>query len=1123
LRRLCICLFILLFALPASSETFQATRHLPASIPGGSAIQADFNGDGLPDFFYYDPSYRPNGVIRAEILLSHADGSYSDPLAVSLDGTPVGCNSYDVNADRRADLVCVSLASGSPSQQTMYTFIGNGDGTFQSSIRTDISVNNSYMSIGVVAAGDINGDGKLDVILAGPQLFTIYPMLGDGAGHFTLGKSFNLHYYGAVARPLAELHDVNGDGKLDLLYKEPLQVYLGNGDGTFTAGFTGGNYQDCFFADFDKDQHLDAECMEISSISSVILHGNPDGTFNPTPIARPDLSKMTFSLAAKDLNGDGMPDMIGIGGEGTIIYLGKPGLQFELPVAYSFYPVSNSFGLNDPLIGDYNGDGILDLATAGFDGIYIAYGRGDGSLRAPRPTESGTAIGGIAVGDFDQDGVPDVVTSGSPSLQFNHANGDGTFATSTPIQTDGLAANAGTSSLMLQGDFDGDGHLDLITNNSGSLTQIFFGKGNGIFNDPITASSTFNFIPLRGAVVADVNHDGRADLIAPYSTYPTGAVWILLSNGDGSFSAQSIDGFNSPNTPFVGVGDVNGDNKLDLIVSIPGGTQIFLGKGDGTFDQVASAPAAPSMGNTSFNPGQAVFGDFDGDGKKDFAVTAINNLGTYCLTIYYGNGDGSFSAPSTIATGVSSTGLSLNLTAHDLNGDGMDDLVYSGSSVYQSAVISVLHAKPGRTFDAGMGLLAGFGTLTPVVADFNRDGRPDLLFSNSYTSPGVFTVLLNRESTGTTLTVDNTSIQYGQSAGFTAQVTFSADSGSAPPQPSTVVLSGLPGSPVTLPITFSSSGAGAPFIGTARYEAINLLPGTYNVTARLNASCCLTPSKSAIATLVVAPAATTTTLALTPVPPLTGQQATLHVQVSSQTTVASGTITFFDQNTQIGTAPLASGASSFTTSPLSAGAHSITAVFAGDQNFLTSSSQPLALTVFDSGYQLTAAQTNLSLGVNGSTDIVTISPMQGFSGKVNLSCSVTPSDSIAAANLPSCSLSPSIVTLAGAPVSSTLTISDNKSSTTAVSASVLPGGWMGLCLVILVSAIFRRQNRLSWSAFAALLAVHAVTLLSGCAGQAASSSAATNAATKNYTVIVTASSSMPGSAPVPLAITVHRE
>lgn len=1120
MRRLCICLVILLSVLPVSSETFQAVRHLSVSIPGGAAIQADFNGDGLPDFFYYSPAYTPDSSIRAEVLLSHADGSYSDPLTLSLDGTPHQCRAYDVNGDHLADLVCASLTSGSALQQVIYTFIGNGDGSFQASIRTNISTNNSNTALGVITAGDINGDGKLDLILVDlQQLNAIYPMLGDGVGHFTLGTSFNLHYYSLTAHSLAEMHDINGDGKLDLLYTEPLQVYLGNGDGTFTSGFANGSYVNCFFADFDKDQHLDAECLEVSSFSYVILHGNPDGTFNTTPIATPGFSTTSILLAAQDLNGDGMPDMIGVGNEGTVIYLGKPGLQFAPPTLYSFYPRYSNFGLNDPLIGDYNGDGVLDLATAAFDGLYIAYGRGDGSFRASRPTESGTTIGGIAVGDFDEDGVPDVVTSGSPSLLLNHGTGDGTFATSTPIQTDNLAANAGTSSMILQGDFNGDGHLDLLTDNN-ALTQILFGRGDGTFNDPVIASSTFNFIPMRGAVFADINGDGRADLIAPYNSYPTGAVWLMLSNGDGSFSAQSIASFNS--TLSVSAADVNGDSRLDLVVSIAGGVQIFLGKSDGTFDQVASAPAAPSTGNGTFNPGQAVFGDFDGDGKIDFAVAAINSLSAYYLTVYFGNGDGTFSAPSTITTGVVSTGLSLNLAAHDLNGDGMDDLVYSGSSTYQAAEISILHAKPGRTFDAGMGLLAGFGTLTPSIADFNKDGRPDLLFSNSFASPGIFTVLLNRESTSTTLTADSTTIQYGQSAGFTATVAFSADSASAPPPSATVTLSGLPRSPITLPIVFSSPGANAPFSGTAQYEAINLLPGTYNVTARLNASCCLTPSKSAITTLVVAPAATTTTLALTPVPPLTGQPATLRVQVSSQTTVTSGTITFFDRGTQIGTAPVASGAASFATSPLSAGTHSITAVFASDQNFLTSSSQPLTLTVFDSGYQLTAAQTNLSLGANGSTDLVTLSPVQGFSGKVTLSCSVTPADSITAATLPTCSLSPSVVTLAGAPVSSTLTISDNKSSTTAVSAGVFPG-WLGLCLIVLVSALLRRQNRLSWSAFATLLTMHAVTLLSGCAGRVTSPSAAANAAIKNYTVTVTALSDMPGSAPAPLTITVHRE
>jgi uncharacterized protein (DUF2141 family) len=272
--------------------------------------------------------------------------------------------------------------------------------------------------------------------------------------------------------------------------------------------------------------------------------------------------------------------------------------------------------------GDFNGDGILDLAVANGCGntpppycyspgtVSILLGDGRGNFTLASSTGVGMYPSSVVVGDFNGDGKLDlaVVNSGisSPNVSILLGDGTGNFtlASSAPVGGDPFA--------VAVGDFNGDGKLDLaagVYNEPFCLVTILLGDGTGNFS--LASSVALNWIAYAVAV-GDFNGDGKLDVAAALDI---GTVSILLGDGTGNFSLVSSPVVGAGVTQVV-VGDLNGDGKPDLAVANgqPGVVSILLGDGTGNF-QPASSPAAGQL------PQYLTVGDFNGDGKLDLAVT----------------------------------------------------------------------------------------------------------------------------------------------------------------------------------------------------------------------------------------------------------------------------------------------------------------------------------------------------------------------------------------------------------------------------------------------------------------------------------------------------------------------
>ena len=326
----------------------------------------------------------------------------------------------------------------------------------------------------------------------------------------------------------------------------------------------------------------------------------------------------TFLPTTADFNGDGKLDLVGVDIENArvSVQLGKGDGSFQAPVSY---PVGATFSGVSLAVGDFNGDGRLDIAvTNDVDAtVSILLGNGDGTFQ-PQTTHA-TANGPefLVVGDFNGDGKLDIATAnnGVPNgmnnvmtLSVLLGNGDGSFQTHVDY-----AVPHYIYALTL-GDFNGDGKLDLAYVGEGDIAfvpqlSILLGNGDGSFQVP-----TQTVVPSQpsGLITADVNGDGKLDLIMT-AVSSANSVYVLLGNGDGSFQ-PGVGYVAGKNPAFVAAADLNADGKIDLAVPSNSGVSILLGNGDGTFE--------PAIVPFSSYLGSLAVGDFNGDGRMDLAATS---------------------------------------------------------------------------------------------------------------------------------------------------------------------------------------------------------------------------------------------------------------------------------------------------------------------------------------------------------------------------------------------------------------------------------------------------------------------------------------------------------------------
>jgi len=360
----------------ALATTFVNGSQLKASVPASNVAQP-----GTASVTVVNPG--PGGGTSNVVFFEITPPSTTIALATASAGTypgifPSPVTVGDFNRDGKLD-----LAVGNTSPNSVSVLLGNGDGTFQAAV--NYGTGSGPMT---VAVGDFNGDGKLDLVTANSSSNNVSVLLGNGDGTFQAAVN-----YGSVPEPFAiATGDFNHDGKLDLAVTSDIggsvSVLLGKGDGTFQAPV---NYSVGLTAtslaagDFNGDGRLDLAVATDSSNNVSVLLGNGDGTFQPAVNYGVGVSPRALALG--DFNGDGKIDLVTANtySNNVSVLFGNGDGTFQASVDYP----SGSFPQPQSLaVGDFNGDGRLDLAVPsaqGTDQIWIL-------LQAPTVALSSTSL-----------------------------------------------------------------------------------------------------------------------------------------------------------------------------------------------------------------------------------------------------------------------------------------------------------------------------------------------------------------------------------------------------------------------------------------------------------------------------------------------------------------------------------------------------------------------------------------------------------------------------------------------------------------------------------------------------------------------------------------------------------
>jgi hypothetical protein len=634
----------------------------------------------------------------------------------------------DFNNDGKLDLA-VALGSN------VYVLLGNGNGTFQSAIASGGPSGSTVTGIHVA---DVNADGKLDLVITGSKGTShsfVATLLGLGNGRFQAPVESD---FSGVIPSSAALADFNGDGNLDLTYvtATSAQTMLGNSDGTFSAGpssplsYIGLNAIGA--GGFTSDGKLDLLVTVYDPFTTGydfvgVMPGNGDGSFGAlNPVAGSGTSSVgAITAAIGDFNGDGKLDIAtGIQTAGATIQgiiqvsLGNGDGTFQ-----SAYYVPNVNQVTTPLlVGDFDGDGKSDLATGG----YIYFGQGDGTF--PKSDGSSNAPTFVLGGDFNGDGLLDIVDE-TITLQHGTTIFDVGLLLQIPPLPDFGGLLSPLSSVLVPGG---------STSFTVTLTPLYGFTGDvilGVTDLPSGVTPSYNPVVVHGG-------SGSSTITLTASNS------VAISNYGVTLSGNSGTLTHTTTFPLVvdsSVGDFGGSVTESAKNTVPGGTVWYT---------VNITPVGGFTGNVLFG----VTGLPSG-ATASFAPAVITGGGSTILTVSTNNAvpqpqvyNLSVTATSGLLVHITTVYLGVSASTGDFTGTITSSQTVSGSAGGNAVYAVNLSPVRGGAGDVALtvtGLTGASTALFSPAAIPGSSGSSTLTVTvPSGTAAGTYQLIINMSGSG---------------------------------------------------------------------------------------------------------------------------------------------------------------------------------------------------------------------------------------------------------------------------------------------------------------------------------------------------------------------------------------
>jgi hypothetical protein len=924
-------------------------------------LAADFNGDGIPDLAVVSTADNATQS-TISIYLNNGDGTLGLPSEITLSGYEVGLVAGDFTGKGHVDLVATvgTVSNGSETGSLQY-FTGKNNGTFSAPAVTSTGTSLTEVDLPY----DINQDGKLDLVAVNQGATAeLEVLLGNGDGTFSTKTSFPVADVSAIAAG-----DLNGDGKIDLVltssFANTLTIAEGAGDGTFTQKGTlptlylaGAPY----ITDMDGDGNADIMVGYASAgffapaasssnyVFGQVLLGHGDFTFSTPSILAPagtgsTLSQGQNSFVVADLNGDNKQDVaaagISAGKAAAFVYLNASGVL--TPSSTAAFALEGTLG-GQLIAADFNGDTKIDLLTSGIDvsndspAVQAALNSGTGTFTAKTVLDVPAAVTGMAAGVFGSNAYQDLAlvlndSNYGPSngLYIAAGNNNGTFA--APVLVDSGLDNG---VFVLASDVNMDGKMDLVAINStgafaASQVRVYMNQGGGKFAAPVVFTDQ-NTDTISSLLVADFNKDGSPDLgfVGFNANSFVTTFYVYTGNKTGSFALSTATDVSGQGATNAVAADFNNDGTLDVVVDGCCGLatpQVLIGRGGDAFypPQPMVVPvSALGVRTIQFNGGTTYPGLIFGYGEAGPGLVPVLNHYAAAPTV------------GKAATKVTASGIYPTMQGE-----------------YEDFTVTVAE-NPGEGLPTGtLNLLLDGTTYTAPV--FNGAAEFDFLLPNIpaqsysatltysgdlYNSPSSATVMIPVQyATAATLTVTPDAISSGATVTLKAKVTRQFGTGT----PTGSVLFFYNNGNTVLASANLVNGTATLTAPTKGYPT-----GIYLLSALYQGDTLDGDSISNTVNVSLAPAnldATTTAISSNPASVTMGQNITLTIAVADVThpaTVVTGSVSLSANGEKVGNFALSKGKAVLpvNTGGVSAGSYAVTASYISGGKFFESAAQP---------------------------------------------------------------------------------------------------------------------------------------------------------------------------------------